>query len=257
MVKIIISILLLGIVASAQGPYLQHRRTASRPPASAAFTPLSISGSWMYWLAGTETFSDAGTTPITDGGTVQQINDLSTDGSHDGTQGTAGQRPTYLADGFTTGKPAMRFDGTADNFYFDTAGALSQPFTVVIAGRFTNSSITSTLLFNDTSLRQVATTAFGFGSLVITGIPTNINVVAVCIINGASSELWTNGVQAATGDAGASAISANTTGNSVMSRRDSDANWTAGFLSGMVIYNSAISAGNIASLQTFWMGKMQ
>jgi hypothetical protein len=68
-----------------------------------------------HWKAGSGVYSDAGTTPITDGGLVYQWS--SQNGSHPLLQATSGNRPTYTAN-VLNGQPSvdfgsLRFMGTA------------------------------------------------------------------------------------------------------------------------------------------------
>lgn len=69
-----------------------------------AWTPASLGAALEGWFkADTGVYNDAGTTPATDGQTVQQWNDQSGNGVTL-SQATSGQRPTYRATGFNSRK---------------------------------------------------------------------------------------------------------------------------------------------------------
>ena len=88
-----------------------------------AFTATGIDEDLRLWLsADSGVFSDAGTTVATDGQTVQQWNDQLAGGNVDAQnaiQNTAGERPTYVADGIN-GQPVIRF--TAPQRLFGEGG---------------------------------------------------------------------------------------------------------------------------------------
>lgn len=87
----------------------------------------------VLWLkADVGTFSDAGTTPSTAGGSVQQWNDQSGNSKH-AIQLTAANKPTYQTNIFNN-LPSIRFDGNND-------GILS-------AGLSTNSQLTTFIALN-------------------------------------------------------------------------------------------------------------
>lgn len=88
-------------------------------------------------------YSDAGTTPVADGGTVQQWNTPQGNLS----QSTAGRRPTYRATGLNGG-PCLEFDG-GDEMVFPTLGTVDKrDSTLLIAGKFgTYSNAASQVLF--------------------------------------------------------------------------------------------------------------
>jgi lysophospholipase L1-like esterase len=65
-------------------------------PTVGAFSPANISGLQFWIKADAGVYADAGVTPATDGGTVQQWSDQSGNGNHV-SQATAGSRPTYRA----------------------------------------------------------------------------------------------------------------------------------------------------------------
>ena len=81
--------------------------------------PTSLPGLIAWASADVGAFSDAGVTPVVDAGTVRQWNFR--EGAGNWSQATAGNRPTWLADGYQ-GHPVLRFNGT--DRWLDT-GALA------------------------------------------------------------------------------------------------------------------------------------
>jgi hypothetical protein len=76
---------------------------------AAAWTPASLGAALKGWyVADTDVFSDAGTTPATDGQTVQQWNDQSGNGDHI-SQATGGDRPAFRATGINH-LPGVHFE---------------------------------------------------------------------------------------------------------------------------------------------------
>lgn len=83
-----------------------------KPPGAA---PSDIAG-LKFWLdAAVGCYSDAGSTPSTDTGVVQQWNDQSGQNRHV-SQTVAGYKPTWQQTGIN-GRPCVRFDGTDDYLY--------------------------------------------------------------------------------------------------------------------------------------------
>lgn len=84
---------------------------ASATPA-VAFVPSSVAGYLFEYRSDQSIYSDAGTTPVTNGGTVQQWNDISGNNHHI-SQATSSKRPVYNT-GQINGKPGVTFDGVDD-----------------------------------------------------------------------------------------------------------------------------------------------
>jgi len=93
-------------------------------------SPLEIPGLVQWLDAGVGVYSDAGTTPITDGGTAEQWNDQSGKGNNV-TQVTGADRPVWHSSKLN-GRPALTFDGAAtylNNPY------IGEPGTVLVVHR--------------------------------------------------------------------------------------------------------------------------
>jgi len=80
----------------------------------------------LWMSADTGVFSDAGTTPAVNGGTVQQWNNRSTAGGA-GTNATSVNSPTYHTTGGIGGLPVVRFNGS--NQYFNGTVSVGGPKT--------------------------------------------------------------------------------------------------------------------------------
>jgi hypothetical protein len=133
-----------------------------------SFSPASLNP--VLWFDATkQVYSDAGTTPITDGGTVAQWNDQSGVSNNNLTASGTG-KPTYSAN---AGKPYLTFDGVA-NFMKATAMTLNQPdhwFIVMNLitwptnkGVADGNTVNSHLLYTYPSTPSVTVYAGGFGA---------------------------------------------------------------------------------------------
>ncbi len=125
-----------------------------------------------WWKADAGVFSDAGTTPATNGGTVQQWNDQSGSARHF-SQATAGSRPTYETDQVNS-LPALRFVKSGTD-YMDTTATFADFFnndsgTVFVVWKPTtlNTSATSSLA---TTAEALVNNAGGFGGLYLHNAP--------------------------------------------------------------------------------------
>lgn len=75
-------------------------------------SPNQVSGLTSWFESDSGVFTDAGTTPATNGQTVQQWNNRSSSGN--ASQATSAARPLFVTGAFSTGQPAVRFDGSDD-----------------------------------------------------------------------------------------------------------------------------------------------
>ncbi len=100
-----------------------------RRPLYSSFSPLDITSIVYGFEADDKAYNDAGTTLATDGQTVQQWNDKSTN-ARNLSQATSGSRPIYRATGGPNSKPALEFDGTDDEISRGAAGLGNAPHTV-------------------------------------------------------------------------------------------------------------------------------
>lgn len=102
---------------------------ATRPKSSGAWTPASVSGLVVWFKADVAVYSDLGTTPITDGGSVEQWNDQSGNGFNF-TQTTLGNRPTWSnTTGTINGLPIVKFTDSSSQFLTGSPTHASSNFT--------------------------------------------------------------------------------------------------------------------------------
>lgn len=104
--------------------------------AKALTPPPGYTGWWKATRATdtpTDKFSDAGTTPVTNGGTIYQWS--ATGSSNHQLQTAAGSRPAYSTSDTLNGYAGVQFDGIDDRL--QCAGLTpSSPFTLVVVGKF-------------------------------------------------------------------------------------------------------------------------
>lgn len=199
-------------------------------------------------------YSDAGTTPVADGGTVQQWNDQSGNDRHL-SQATAGKRPTYRA-GILNGLPVLEFDGTADCLR-TAAVALNQPTHVLVAFRivaFNASRYYWDGLAGDTRAflcanptHRIYAGAFLNGTTPTTGTW----YVVETLFNGASSRYRLNEAAAATGNAGAAAASGLTLG----SYGDGAQAFANIQVAELLLYSAALSDADVTLARDYLNGK--
>jgi hypothetical protein len=232
-------------------------------PRATGFNPKSISG-LKLWL------DVANTSSLTfNGSTVSQVNDLSGNGFH-ATQGTANNQPTYQAAGFN-GKPTLFFD-TSDSItssatiadYFLTP--TTNPTTVLVMACYmpTIAESGAVILGSDaqTNGRVFFASHFGGSTLIFDTVNasggrlsvvsqtnagwTTPHIMTVYRI-GAVMSVRRNGVEIA-GKTNASGNYSATTAKLQIGKCD-----TAGlnqmYVSELVAYSSALSAGDIAKAE--------
>lgn len=174
--------------------------------ASAAFNPFStLYPTWAHavWAG------DPLWTPPADGGAVSSMRNNS--GGGDPAQGTAAAKPTYRAAvAALGGRPAIEFDG-GDSLSFDVAD-MATPFYAVAVGVLSGSGAARTILgFSTTSALRLGVSATNLwfvssGTSLSGGTADNNAHVFEAILNGASSSLWVDGTQIASGGGGSTAL---------------------------------------------------
>lgn len=114
-------------------------RMPTMPGSGSAKVPAPPSGYTGWWKATlatvtpTDKFTDAGTTPVTNGGTIYQWS--ATGSSNHQLQTTALSRPVYSTSDTLNGYAGVQFDGIDDRL--QCAGLTpSSPFTLVVVGKF-------------------------------------------------------------------------------------------------------------------------
>lgn len=239
------------------------RRNRSQAVTPAAFAPTDIAGLqlWLDFSDITTLFTDsAGTTPVTaDGNPIGKVNDKSGNNNH-ATQGTTGNKPTYKT-GIQNGLSVGRGDGG------DTLNL--SPINVAAISVFVIGANSANL--NRRYYSQAGTGQYDFGSngFVVAarnlyrGVATNILDI---IYNASTSiSLIENYMGAGSGEVLVNTVSKGTdTYNNVGAISSNLARIFSGFtdaaalyetmvgdIGEIIIYNSVLSAGNIALIRTY------
>jgi len=214
------------------------------------WSPASL-GPAFYWPTGTNyCFSDAAkTAKVADAGQVYTQAETVT--GADLVQATSKKRPLY--DGT---QRALRFDGT-DDFIGRDPVVIAQPFTVAFRASFRagHDGVNNNAIFSLGDSRSVLRSSGGqlwlyFGNLVNAGTAPAINTpfTVVAYVNGGSSYLRVNGTQT-NGSAGANGGLKGTFGAQDFPVPNS---YASCFLADPVVYSGALSAPNLALLETYY-----
>jgi len=170
----------------------------------------------------------------------------------DVTQGTAAKRPLYKT-GILNGKPVVRFDGNDDYLQgaFTNAGATTQPLTIFAVAQLNAALVNDDNAYvicdgvNSGTRSQLYKTeapdpdawALYSGAVLTDGAADADWNIWAALFNGASSELWIDGVSVASGDAGAQAMSGLTIGTSYAC---SGVYWS-GDIAEIIVYDANLS----------------
>lgn len=220
----------------------------------AVFSPTSVPGLQAWYDATESVFSDAGTTPITNGGTVQRWNDISGNLRHL-SQATLTNKPTYNT-GVQNGKPTITFDGN-DN-WMQTAGfTLDQPthFFCVLKQESWNGALSDRLL---DGVNPLSTVLFQTGLTpdlaLYSGLTNNVNSEATLasyhvvdfLFSGAASVLRVDNGTPSSGNPGTNSsggITLGADGSGALSGHVSFAE--------VLAYNQAPTAANVISINRY------
>ena len=173
------------------------------------FTPSSISGLKLWLSADSGAYNDAGTTLATNGQSVQQWNDRSSN-SQNSSQASSGLRPLFVSS-VVNGRPVIRFDGSDDFLSLGQSltGSTQTFFIVARNNDLTNGSV---LLGNN----SVSGNRYLFFQLPATGLPGlryahfdpdvahsptitgSVFAIVSAIQNGTSATAYTNGTAGTT-----------------------------------------------------------
>lgn len=139
------------------------------------------SSSNVLWLSADRgVYSDAGTTPATNGNNVQQWNDRSGNGRH-ASEGTAGNRPNYYTN-ILNGAPAIRWTASSTDRLLSTGLSTGNQASVFVVARY------SSLPSPNPGLVQGAATGNGFSA-------TAGNKHVGMWINSTNTRPWGRGVR--------------------------------------------------------------
>ena len=217
---------------------LQFRLTASTVD---SFLPTDLTG-LQCWVAANLI------TGLADGDAVTTWTDLSGNGNSP-TQGTAARRPTYRT-AIHNGLPVVRFDGTDDSL--GASFTLAVPYTVFLvtiprtlpANQYAIDGITQ----NTIGVQSLTTDLYAFGDagFVRTGVlAVGAFFYYTLIANGASSATYFNGGTEITGTEGAA------TGGIRLGSAANDTVFGNFDIAEVIVYNTALSAANRASVESY------
>lgn len=245
-----------SIASYASDPKLGRRfnpLSISVPSGAGGFNPLSISGlvAWYDFSAPTTLFTDTGrTTAVSaDAQTIKGVTDKGSTGAH---LSEATNGPTYKV-AIQNGRSVARFDGSND-ILTSAAITVAQPMTILIAGalastagatrRFTDAN-TGRCIIGSSNVGPVWNLFAGSSQNTATTSDTSWHAHDV-VINGAASNWRLDGTSIGTMNAGANSLS-----TTIFLGRDNAAQFDALDYGELLIYDSALSAGNRAALDTY------
>lgn len=217
-------------------------------PSAVAFTPADLSPAFWYDA------SNSGSITL-NGSNVSQWNDLSGNSRHL-TQGTAASQPAYVSAG-QNGLNIVTFDGVDDALSRATTPALSQPFSIWMAMKFTtvtagyrpiSSGSTVQVLLSGSNLQLFAGT-----SATAAGTESTTAVVYGMVFNGSTSILRRNGV--ADANSGSLAVSTGSIAGLSLASRGGTAFFSALSVFEVVGVAGQISAGSMTSLEAYLKAK--
>jgi hypothetical protein len=238
------------------------------PITAAAWTPASLGANLIAWYkADTGVYNDAGTTPATNGQTVQQWNDQSGHGYHLN-QAVSGDRPTFQSTGFngaqtvsfatqfmSTTADAVALGGTTLSVFAVgqmLTGTASYGRAVSFLGTgavndYDNTASVAAILRNDVSngIASYRTTPLGTQAI---SLATNYRLGA--IFDGANQTLYVNNVAGGTAASTGSFAAIGT----LYAGKFAGGTW-AGPLSEIVVTNTALSSGERTSLDNYFKSK--
>jgi hypothetical protein len=219
---------------------------------SSAFSPASIPG-LQLWLDASQISG------LNDGDAVATWNDLSGNGN-DVTQATASKKPTYKT-GIQNGLPAVLFDGVDDFLLITKAFGLTSG-TLFVVYKSTAGSYCVLRTNNDSAGQyfRYAGDGNGYWGVFTTGrIETypasmpgaNVAAYVVDVSSAASKTVHVNGI-----DKGAQSFTfASPTQINIGDNLGSGGPYMTGYVMEVGLYNSAISAGNLALLNVYLAAK--
>ena len=219
---------------------------------AAAWTPASIAG-LQLWLDAAQI---AG---LSDGDAVSTWADASGN-ANDVTQGTASSRPTYQTNELN-GKPCVRFDGV-DDFLRCTTFSQAQPLTILCVSKLTETGIATRRMFDGATSRVLIGQQFAPDLLFFAG-STAPNYTGYTlpwpwryytgVFNGASSQQFVNGASIGTANPGTQALTDLLVGCGFY--LGSPTEFWLGDIAELIIYDSSLSAGNLALLHAYIASK--
>lgn len=222
-------------------------------PVKRGFVPTDISGLALW--------ADADAiTGLSNADPVTTWEDQSGNGN-DLAQSTSAAKPTYRTN-VVNGKPVVRFDGTDDTMVTAAfASELAQPNTIIAVALFATTATTNRMICDGLAagkrhamyshLNSGGKWTFYAGTTEVNGsvIATGAFHVVSAIYNGASSVLYLNGAQDATGNTGSNPLSGLRLGSFA------GAAFLNGDIAEILVYDSALSTADRESVEEYLMEK--
>lgn len=226
--------------------------------ASGVDSPDDVSGLLVWFKADSGVFSDAGSTPATNGDTVQQWNDQSGNAIHS-SQATSGSRPTYRTNQIN-GLPAIDFatskwmafteQSLTDFSIFVVAKQGSVSTTKTIIGG-TDNTTKINLRFESFAVRNSQHTIQSFEEA-----PTT-DYVQICVNHsesaGGTTTLRVDECQTGTPDTGTATLGVSHLGARLNSGTATE--FLNGLIAEVIIYNTSLSATDRAAIEAYLRNK--
>jgi|GEM_PF-3266338 len=217
-------------------------------------SPDDVAGLLLWFKADSSVYSDAGSTPATNGGTVQQWNDVSGNAIH-ASQATSGSRPTYRTNQIN-GLPAVDFatskwmaftEQTVTNFtVFVVAKQGSASASKTIVGG-TDNSTKINLRFVFFAVQNTQHTVVSFEEAPIT------DFVQICVNHsesaGGTTTLRVDEVQTGNPDTGTATLGVSHLGAWLNSGTATE--FLNGLIAEVIIYNGSLSTTDRAAIEAY------
>jgi hypothetical protein len=170
------------------------------------------------------------------------------------TQGTAANKPLYRATGGPNSRPAVDFDGSNDFFDLSTLSVTSGSKSFFIVGNPTDTSGTGQYFFDTSTGRIIIAHCAATGAFnqvgwydgtwrAIAAATTGNQFLEWVLTSGGNGEVWRNGSSLGTAAYSAKAIGGTTT--------IGQGNYYKGKISELLIYDTALSAGNRQLVESY------
>ena len=234
-----------------------HRRKAFR---GGGFSPSDLANLEL-WLKADGDVYNTGTTQATDGQTIATWADAGSEGN-DVTQGTEGDKPTFETSVINS-LPVVRYNDTGDFLAKAVlANAISQPYTIFIVWNTTEGSGEFPVAYDSESGGSPSnlfgnsdasnTLKFGAGGTAVTttgNIGSSFQINSL-VMNGASSEAWTDGVSIGTGNPGTNGLNGITIGNN---RNENES--LRGDIAEFILYSDSKGSSDRSSIESYLSDK--
>jgi hypothetical protein len=224
-------------------------------------SPDDVSGLLVWFKADSSVFSDAGSTPATNGGTVEQWNDQSGNAVH-ASQATSGSRPTYRTNQIN-GLPAVDF---ATSKWMSFTEQTVTDFTIFVVAKQGSASAVKTVIGGSNTSSKITLRfengvgggGYNLRNTIGAGVTTfeeePLDFIQACVRSGASSTtMRVDEVDSGTPGGASSSLGVSHLGTSLSS--GTPTNFLNGLIAEVIIYNTALSDGNRAVIEGYLRSK--